>query len=172
MYFIILTSGAVLHAHGLTSVQTADQAARALAPVAGRFAFVRFSFGIIGTGLLAVPVLSSSAAYAVKEFLGMHGSLRDKPLQRPAFYGLIAASTLAGLAMNFAHLDPIRALFVAAVINGIVAPPVLVLVVLLGSDRRFMKSRTSGPWSRVLTWTATGLMAAAAVALIATSVMR
>jgi NRAMP (natural resistance-associated macrophage protein)-like metal ion transporter len=170
MYAIILTSAAVLNAHGKTDVQTADQAANALAPVAGPFAFVLFSVGIIGTGLLAVPVLSGSAAYAVKEFLGLRGSLRDSPLHRPVFYGLIAASTLAGLAMNFLHLDPIRALFVAALVNGLVAPPVLVLVVLLGSDRRFMGARVSGTWSRALTWAATLLMSAAAVFLIATLV--
>jgi Mn2+/Fe2+ NRAMP family transporter len=170
MYSIILTSAVVLNAHGKTDVQTADQAANALAPLAGPFAFVLFSVGIIGTGLLAVPVLSGSAAYAVKEFLGLRGSLRDTPLHRPVFYGLIAASTLAGLAMNFLHLDPIRALFVAALVNGLVAAPVLVLVVLLGSDRRLMGARASGPWSRTLTWAATLLMGAAAVFLVATLV--
>jgi Mn2+/Fe2+ NRAMP family transporter len=170
MYAIILTSAVVLNAHGRTDVQTADQAANALAPLAGPFAFVLFSVGIIGTGLLAVPVLSGSAAYAVKEFLGLRGSLRDTPQQRPVFYGLIAASTLAGLAMNFLHLDPIRALFVAALVNGLVAAPVLVLVVLLGSDRRLMGARASGPWSRTLTWAATLLMGAAAVFLVATLV--
>jgi Mn2+/Fe2+ NRAMP family transporter len=170
MYSIILTSAVVLNAHGKTDVQTAEQAANALAPLAGPFAFVLFSVGIIGTGLLAVPVLSGSAAYAVKEFLGLRGSLRDTPLHRPVFYGLIAASTLAGLAMNFLHLDPIRALFVAALVNGLVAAPVLVLVVLLGSDRRLMGARASGPWSRTLTWAATLLMGAAAVFLVATLV--
>jgi NRAMP (natural resistance-associated macrophage protein)-like metal ion transporter len=172
MYFIILTSGAVLHAHGKTSVQTAAQAAEALAPLAGPFAFVLFAVGLIGTGLLAVPILSGSAAYAVKEFLGLKGSLATKARYRPAFYGVIAAATAAGVVMNFMHVDPIRALFTAAVINGAVAPPLLVLIVLLGSDRGFMKNRVSGPWSKVLTWIAAGAMATATVAMLVTTVAR
>jgi Mn2+/Fe2+ NRAMP family transporter len=172
MYFIILTSGAVLHAHGKTSVQTAAQAAEALAPLAGPLAFVLFALGLIGTGLLAVPILSGSAAYAVKEFLGLKGSLATKARYRPSFYGVIAAATLAGVGINFAQLDPIRALFTAAVINGAVAPPLLVLIVLLGSDRSFMKDRVSGPWSKGLTWIATGLMAVATVGMLAAIVMR
>ena len=172
MYFIILTSGAVLHAHGKTSVQTAAQAAEALAPLAGPFAFVLFAVGLIGTGLLAVPILSGSAAYAVKEFFGLKGSLATKARYRPAFYGVIAAATAAGVLMNFMHIDPIRALFLAAVINGAVAAPLLILIVLLGSDRGFMKGRVSGPWSRVLTWITTGAMATATVAMLVTIAVR
>jgi NRAMP (natural resistance-associated macrophage protein)-like metal ion transporter len=171
MYFIILTSAAVLHAHGKSDVQTADQAAQALAPLAGPFAFILFSAGMIGTGLLAVPILSSSAAYAVKEFAGLRGSLASKAWYSPAFYGVIAAATLAGVALNFLHIDPIRALFLAAVLNGVVAPPLLVLITLLGSDRRFMKDRVSGPWSRLLTWAAATLMTLAALAMLVTLVL-
>jgi len=165
MYFIILTSAAVLHAHGQTSVQTADQAAAALAPLAGPFAFIVFSVGLIGAGLLAIPILTGSAAYAVKEFFGLGGTLASKPQQHPTFYLILTLATLAGVAMNFAHLDPIRALFIAAVINGVVAPPLLVLIVLLGSDHAMMKRYVSGKVSLALTAIATGFMGVAAITM-------
>jgi Mn2+/Fe2+ NRAMP family transporter len=168
MYSILLTSASVLHAHGKTDIQTAEQAAEALAPLAGPFAFVLFSAGIIGTGLLAIPILAGSAAYAAKEFLGIKGALSVKPIYRPTFYGILVAAVLAGVAINFLGVNPIRALFVTAVINGVVAPPLMALIVLLGSDRKFMADKVSGPWSRALTWAATALMGAAAVALLAT----
>ena len=166
MYFIILTSAAVLHAHGKTNVQTANDAAQALAPFLGPFAFVAFSLGLIGTGLLAIPILSGSAAYALKEFMGWKGALAMKPRYRPTFYGIIAAATLVGVAMNFIQLDPIKALFYSAMINGLVAPPLMVLIVLLGADRGIMKGKVSGALSKVLTWIATGAMTAAAAALV------
>jgi len=165
MYFIILTSAAVLHAHGKTGVQTADQAAAALAPLAGPFAFLVFSVGLIGAGLLAIPILTGSAAYAIKEFFGLGGSLASKPRQRPTFYLILTLATVAGVAMNFIHLDPIRALFIAAVINGVVAPPLLLLIVLLGLDRAVMKRYVSGNVSLALTGMATVLMAAAAITM-------
>ena len=168
MYFIILTSGAVLHAHGNAQVQTASQAAAALAPLAGPFAFIVFAIGMIGSGLLAIPILSGSAAYALKEFLGLPGRLASKPRYRPTFYIMLAVATLIGVAMNFMRLDPIRALFITAVINGVVAPPLLALIVLLGADRRVMKSSVSGRLSLTLTWAATGLMSLAAIAMFAT----
>ncbi|GAC1652979.1 MAG: Nramp family divalent metal transporter [Candidatus Dormibacteraceae bacterium] len=168
MYFIIFTAAAVLHAHGKTDIQTADQAAEALAPLAGPWAFVLFAGGMIGTGLLAIPILSGSAAYAVKEFFGLKGALSVKPWYRPTFYGVMALATIAGVALNLLRIDPIRALYITAVINGIVAPPLLVLIVLLGSDRNFMADRVSGRLSKFLTWLATGVMAAAAVALLVT----
>jgi len=169
MFFIILVAGAVLHAHGKTGIQTADQAAQALAPIAGPYAFVLFAVGMIGTGLLAIPILSGSAAYALKEFLNLPGSLASNPRFRPTFYVIIALAVVAGIGMNYIGLDPIRALFYTAVINGLVAPPLLVLIVLLGSDRKFMEERVSGGVSKFLTWLATGLMAAAAVALVVTT---
>src|SRR5438132_6652331 len=132
MYFIILTSAAVLHAHGKTDVQTAAQAAAALAPLAGPFAFIVFSVGLIGAGLLAIPILTGSATYAIKEFLGLAGSLASKPQQRPTFYIILTLATVAGVVMNFMHIDPIRALFISAVINGVVAPPLFPLIVFLG----------------------------------------
>ena len=165
MYFIILTSAAVLHAHGKTGVQTADQAAVALAPLAGPFAFIVFSVGLIGAGLLAIPILTGSATYAIKDFFGFGGSLASKPRQRPTFYLILTLATVAGVAMNFIHLDPIRALFIAAVINGVVAPPLLLLIVLLGLDRAVMKRYVSGNVSLALTGMATVLMAAAAITM-------
>jgi NRAMP (natural resistance-associated macrophage protein)-like metal ion transporter len=168
MYFIILTSAAVLNAHGKTNVQTADQAAAALAPLAGPFAFIVFSVGLIGAGLLAIPILTGSATYAIKEFFGFGGSLASKPQQRPTFYLILTLATVAGVVMNFVHLDPIRALFIAAVINGVVAPPLLLLIVLLGADRRVMKRYVSGKVSLALTGIATTFMAVAAVTMFVT----
>ena len=168
MYFIIFTTAAVLHAHGKTDVQTADQAAQALAPLAGQWSFVLFALGMIGTGFLAVPILTGSAAYAVREFAGFKGALADKPLYRPTFYGIMVLSTLAGVAINLLGFNPIRALFVTAIINGLVAPPLLILIVLLGSDRRVMGPRVSGRASKLLTWAAAGAMSIAAIALLTT----
>src|SRR6195256_6185329 len=151
MYFFVLTSAAVLHAHGKTGVQTADQAAAALAPFAGPFAFIVFAVGLIGAGLLAIPILTGSASYPIKEFLGLPGSLASKPQQRPTFYLILTLATAAGVVMNFMHLDPIRALFISAVINGVVAPPLLVLIVLLGRDATVMRRYVSGRLSLGLT---------------------
>jgi Mn2+/Fe2+ NRAMP family transporter len=170
MYFIILTSAAALHANGKDNIQTASQAAAALAPLAGPFAFVIFSIGLIGTGLLAIPILAGSATYAAKEFLGLAGTLASKPKHRPTFYLMLVVATLAGVAMNFMHLDTIRALFITAVINGVVAPPLLVLIVLLGADRQIMKRRASGKLSLSLTWIAAVFMGAAAIAMLASLV--
>jgi NRAMP (natural resistance-associated macrophage protein)-like metal ion transporter len=168
MYFIILTSAAVLHAHGKTDVQTADQAAAALAPLAGPFAFIVFSVGLIGARLLAIPILTGSATYAIKEFFGFGGSLASKPQNRPTFYLILTLAAVAGVVMNFVHLDPIRALFIAAVINGVVAPPLLVLIVLLGADGAVMKRYVSGEVSLALTGIAAVFMAVAAISLFVT----
>lgn len=168
MYFIILTSAAVLHAHGKTDVQTADQAAAALAPLAGPFAFIVFSVGLIGAGLLAIPILTGSATYAIKEFLRLPGSLASKPQHRPTFYLILTLATVGGVLMNFAHLDPIRALFISAVINGVVAPPLLLLIVLLGADAAVMKRHVSGKLSLALTGIAAVFMAVAAITMFVT----
>jgi Mn2+/Fe2+ NRAMP family transporter len=170
MYFIILTSAAVLHAHGKTNVQTAAEAAAALAPLAGPFAFIIFSVGLIGAGLLAIPILTGSATYAIKEFFGFGGSLASKPQEQPTFYLILTLATVAGVVMNFLHLDPIRALFIAAVINGVVAPPLLLLIVSLGADRSVMKRYVSGRVSLALTGLATVFMAVAAIAMFVTIV--
>lgn len=166
MYFIILTTAAVLHAHGRTNIQTANDAAAALTPFLGPFAFAVFAVGLIGTGLLAVPILSASAAYAVKEFFGLRGSLASQPWHRPAFYLIIVAATVVGAAVNFLGIGPVRALVYAAALNGVIAPPLLVLIVLLGGDRQFMGRRVSGRLSLVLGWVAAGAMTAAAVGLL------
>jgi NRAMP (natural resistance-associated macrophage protein)-like metal ion transporter len=171
MFSIILTTAAVLHAHGNTNVQTAQQAAQALEPLAGQWSSALFALGMIGTGLLAIPILTGSAAYAIGDFLGLKGTLGDKPADRPTFYAIMAASTLIGVVINLFGIDPMRALFATAVINGIVAPPILVLIVLLGSSRAVMGPRTSGPLSRVLTWATAAAMTAAAIALLVTSLL-
>jgi Mn2+/Fe2+ NRAMP family transporter len=168
MFCIILTSGSVLHGTGHSAVQSAAQAADALRPLAGPFAFVLFSAGMIGTGLLAIPVLTGSAAYAVKEFFGFRGGLADRAAFRPTFYGLIVVAIIGGLLMNFVGIDPIKALVVTATINGIVAPPILVLIALLARDRKVMGPHRSRFWSTTLVWAAACLMGAAAVALIVT----
>jgi Mn2+/Fe2+ NRAMP family transporter len=120
---------------------------------------------MIGAGLLAIPILAGSASYAAKEFFGLRGNLASQPRYRPTFYVMLSLATIAGVAMNVAHLDPMRALFVAAVINGVVAPPLLLLIILLGADRRIMKRQASGRLSLSLTGVAALAMALAAVAM-------
>ncbi|MGA7988989.1 MAG: Nramp family divalent metal transporter [Candidatus Dormiibacterota bacterium] len=171
MYSIILTGAAVLNAAGKTNIATASQAAEALKPVAGQFAFILFSVGIIGTGLLAVPILSGSAAYAVKEFFGIPGSLADKARSRPAFYAVLTIALAGGLVISLLGINPIKALVITAIINGIVAPPMLALIALLGRDRTVMGSRRSGPLSTALLWATTGVMTAAGLALLVTAVI-
>jgi NRAMP (natural resistance-associated macrophage protein)-like metal ion transporter len=169
MYSILLTGAAVLHASGHTNVATAAQAAQALQPVAGPFAFILFSVGIIGTGLLAIPILSGSATYAVKEFFGMKGTLADKARSRPAFYAVLTVALAGGLVISLLGIDPIKALVITAIINGVVAPPMLALIALLGRDRSVMGDRTSGPLSNALLWLTTGLMTLAALGLLVTA---
>ncbi len=170
MYFIMLTSAAVLHAHGRTDVQTAEQAAEALAPLAGQWSSALFAAGMIGTGLLAIPVLTGSAAYAVRDFFGLKGALADKPTYRPTFYGIMVLSTAIGITINLLEVESMRALFLTAIINGLVAPPILILIVLLGSSRDVMGARTSGRLSKTLTWATAAVMSAAAIALVASLV--
>jgi NRAMP (natural resistance-associated macrophage protein)-like metal ion transporter len=171
MYSIILTSAAVLHDSGKTSISTAAEAAQALQPVAGPFAFILFSVGIIGTGLLAVPILSGSAAYAVKEFFGLRGTLADKARSRPAFYAVLTLALAGGLVISLLGIDPIKALVITAIINGIVAPPMLALIALLGRDRGVMGARRSGALSNGLLWITTAVMTVAALALLVTFIL-
>jgi Mn2+/Fe2+ NRAMP family transporter len=166
-FFIMVTSAATLHAHGHTNIQTATEAAQALEPLAGRFAYILFAAGIIGTGLLAVPVLAGSAAYAIEEAMQWRVGLEMKPRRALKFYGTLGAATLAGLAMNFIHLDPIKALFVAAVINGILAAPVMALMMLLTQKRKVMEQFTLPLYLKILGWAgATAMCAASAVFLV------
>jgi Mn2+/Fe2+ NRAMP family transporter len=137
-FFIILTAASTLHAHGITNVSTCEQAASALEPIAGRFAAVLFVCGIVGTGLLAVPVLGASAAYGIAEGCNWRASLEYTPSQAPRFYGVICVATVIGLVMNFLHIDPVKALVWAAVLNGIVAAPLMIVIMLMASSRKVM----------------------------------
>jgi NRAMP (natural resistance-associated macrophage protein)-like metal ion transporter len=167
-FFIMLTAAATLHVHGKTHIETAAQAAEALRPVAGRFAFLLFGAGIIGTGLLTVPVLAGSAAYAISEALRWRTGLERKPREAVGFYGVLSAATLLGLGLTFTSLDPIRALFWSAVINGVVAAPVMVMMMLMAANRKVMGEFVLTGWLRVMGWAATGVMTAAALGLFAT----
>jgi NRAMP (natural resistance-associated macrophage protein)-like metal ion transporter len=166
--FIMLTTAATLNAHNITDIQTSSQAAEALRPIAGSFAFVVFALGIIGTGLLAVPVLAGSAAYALGEALGWRVGLAQRPARAQAFYAAIAIATVLGAAENFTSLDPIKALFWSAVINGVAAVPIMAIIMLMASQPKVMGRFTLGPWLKSLGWLATAAMALAAVGMIAT----
>ena len=166
--FIILTTAATLHAHGITDIQTSAQAAEALRPIAGPLAFFVFALGIIGTGLLALPVLAGSSAYALGETFGWHVGLARKPGRAKAFYATIAVATLVGVALNFSPIDPIKALFWSAVINGVVAVPVMALMMHLSSHRAAMGTFKLSAGLKLVGWIATLVMAAAAVGLFAT----
>jgi NRAMP (natural resistance-associated macrophage protein)-like metal ion transporter len=167
-YFIILTAAVALYAHGIRNIQTSTQAAEALRPVAGRFAFLLFSLGVVGTGLLAVPVLAGSSAYAVGESRRWSVGLEKAPLAAWRFYGVIAVSTLVGILLNVIHLDPVKALFWSAVVNGVVAAPIMVMIMLLASRRKVMGSFKLSPRLKILGWTATLVMASVTIAMFAT----
>ena len=167
-FFIILTSAVTLHAHGKTDIQSATQAAEALRPVAGDFAFALFTAGIIGTGLLAVPVLAGSAAYAVSGVFGWSASLERQALQAKRFYGVLAAATLIGLGLNFTSIDPIKALFWAAVINGVLAGPVMVVIMLMATNPAVMSQFIISRRLRITGWLATAVMLIAAGGLFVT----
>jgi len=159
--FIVFAAAATLNVRGITTIETAAQAAQALQPVAGRFAFLLFAFGIVGTGLLAVPVLAGSAAYAVSEMLGRRASLDSKPLNARLFYGTIAATTLAGALLQSVGINPVRALYWSAVINGVLAAPLMALMMLIVTNPRAMGHLTLGRRGAALGWAATAIMAGA-----------
>ena len=158
---IVFATAATLHANGVRDITTSSQAAEALRPIAGQFAFAMFAVGIIGTGLLAVPVLAGSAAYAVTEMAGKAGSLDAKPLSARLFYGTIAATTLAGAALSGIGIDPARALYWAAVVNGVLAGPLMVIMMLIVRNPRAMGRLTVSRTQMVFGWAATGVMIAA-----------
>ncbi len=168
-YFIILTTAVTLHAHGKTDIDSAAQAAEALRPIAGIFASLLFSLGVIGTGLLALPVLGGSAAYAVGEALRWPVGLERKAKAAKAFYAVLAVATLVGLALNFTKVDPIKALVWAAIINGVTAAPVMCFMMLLASRRKVMGKLTLPAYLKILGWTATAMMALAAAGMLLTS---
>lgn len=165
MYFIILATAATLFKAGQTNIQSATDAAQALRPIAGAASGILLAVGLIGSGLLAVPILTGSAAYAVSEAFGWKYGLDRKPGRAKQFYGVIAASTLVGMLINFVGINPIDALFWTAVINGLIAPPLLVLLMLVSNNRKVMGNKVNGLTSNVLGWVATGVMFVAAIAL-------
>jgi Mn2+/Fe2+ NRAMP family transporter len=168
MYFIILATGATLFHTGKTHIASAADAARALEPLVGHFATALFGIGLIGAGMLAVPILTGSSAYAVAESFGWQRGLDKKPRRAARFYLLIAASTLVGMFINFTKVNAITALFWTAVLNGFLAPPLLVLIMMISNNRAIMGNRVNGRVVNALGWTATVVMFAAAVALVFT----
>jgi NRAMP (natural resistance-associated macrophage protein)-like metal ion transporter len=166
--FIVVTTAATLHAHGVTNIQTSAQAAEALKPLAGDFAFALFACGIIGTGLLALPVLAGSAAYALGEALRWRVGLARLWYQAGTFYATIAVATAIGTVMNFLPIDPIKALFWSAVINGVVAVPIMVIMMLVATRRQVMGEFVLSPRLRFMGWLSTATMALAALVMIGT----
>jgi len=169
-FFIILSTGATLHLSGINHIQSSAQAAEALRPIAGDFTFLLFAMGIIGTGLLAVPVLAGSAGYAVAEAAGWHGSLSARLDQGEGrgFYSVIAAATVGGVILCFTPMDPVRELFWSAVINGVIAIPIMVVMMLIASSRQVMGAQVIGVRLRVMGWLATAAMAVTVVAMLVT----
>jgi NRAMP (natural resistance-associated macrophage protein)-like metal ion transporter len=166
--FIIITAAATLNAHGVTDIQTSAQAAEALRPIAGVFTFAVFAAGIIGIGLLAVPVLAGSAAYALGEALGWPTGLSRLPRDAKAFYGTIAVATLIGILINFVHLDPIKALFWSAVVNGVVAVPLMAVIMAMSRQPRVMGSFTISRPLWAMGWLTTAVMGVVVAAMFAT----
>jgi NRAMP (natural resistance-associated macrophage protein)-like metal ion transporter len=166
MYFIILTAGATLHRAGLREVETARQAAEALRPLAGDAAYLLFALGLIGSGLLAIPILAGSASFAVAEVFGWRAGLDLRPGPGHRFYLVFAGAVAVGLALDLIHASPIRMMFLSAVVNGVLAPPLLILVVLVGSNRRIMGTHASSPALAALGWLAVVVMSAATLALL------
>jgi NRAMP (natural resistance-associated macrophage protein)-like metal ion transporter len=169
-FFIILTTAAVLNANGVKDIHTAADAANALRPLAGELTFVMFSLGIIGTGLLAIPVLAGAAAYGVADAFGWPATLEAKAPEAVGFYTIIAAATIIGLALGFTSLDPIKMLIWSAVLNGIVAVPIMVAMMLIVSSTKIMQRFRAKPWLIVLGWLGTAVMAIAVLALLWTSI--
>jgi len=166
MFFIIAACGSVLFAHGITNINTAAQAAQALRPFAGSATFWLFAAGIIGMGLLAIPVMAGASAYAISESIGKHQGLNSKLKQASAFYGVIIISMFIGLTLNFLGLNPIKALIYSAVLNGIVAPIILVLILLIARSRHIMGEWKNGKLTAGLGWFLTIMMAISGIAAI------
>jgi NRAMP (natural resistance-associated macrophage protein)-like metal ion transporter len=168
MFFIIAGTAATLHRAGATHIESAAQAAQALRPLAGSFATVLFGLGLAGAGLLAIPVLTGSAAYAVAELFSWRAGLGERPRRAPWFYGVIIVSTTVGMLINFTGINPIDALVVTAVINGFLTPPLLALLMLASNNRAVVGNRVNGPLLNVIGWATTIIMAAAVVGLVLT----
>jgi NRAMP (natural resistance-associated macrophage protein)-like metal ion transporter len=169
MFFIILATAATLHASGRTEIESARQAAEALRPLAGDGAYLLFAVGLIGTGLLAVPILAGSASFAIAEVFDWRAGLDLTPRRGRRFYLVFAGAVVAGMALNLIETNPIRMLFLSAVLNGLLAPPLLLLIMLVGNNRAIMGEHANGPWLNLLGWLATAVMFLAAVAFFVTS---
>ena len=165
-YFIILATAVTLNVAGITDINTAAQAASALRPLAGEFAYTLFAFGILGVGLIGVPVLAGSAAYAISEAMGWRWGLERKATDAWGFYGVIAVSVLAGLGIQYLPISPMKALFWSAVINGVVAVPLMAVIILLVSKKSVMGVYTASRQLVILGWIATAVMGAAAVRML------
>lgn len=165
-FFIILTTAVTLNLHGITDIQTSAQAAAALRPIAGEFAFLLFSAGIIGTGLLAIPVLAGSSAYAMAGAFKWKSSLERTPMQAKQFYGTITVSTLIGIALGFTSIDPIKALYWSAVINGVISVPIMVVMMLMAVRPEIMGQFVISTRLRIMGWLATLIMAVAVAAML------
>jgi len=168
---IIVTAAATLHVAGKTDVDSAQTAAEALRPMAGAFAYLIFALGIIGTGLMAVPVLAGSAAYAIGEALRWPVGLGRRPKEARAFYTTLAIATAGGTMLNFLPVDPIRALYWSAVINGVAVAPIIVVMMNLATSRRVVARFTLSPWLRVIGWLTVVIMGLCVVGLIVSSVI-
>ncbi len=167
-YFVILASAATLHAAGKTDIQTATEAAQALRPLSGVGATILFALGLIGCGFLAVPVLTGSSAYAIGEAFGWNCGLNEKFRKARRFYGIIIVSTMVGMLINFLRIAPVTALFWTAVINGVLAPPLLVMIMLVSNNHKVMGKRVNGRLSNIIGWSTAAIMSAAAIGMFAT----
>jgi len=167
-YFVILAAASTLHVAGHTNIQSTTEAAQALRPLAGDASALLFALGLIGSGFLAVPVLTGSSAYAVAETFGWECSLDDKPKQAKQFYAVIAGSTLVGLLINLLGLNPIAALFWTAVINGLISPPLLIVIMLISNNRKVMGKNVNRLGANILGWTTVAIMFAAAIGMVLT----
>jgi len=168
MFFIIVATASTLGAHGINNIDTATDAAQALKPIAGNFAFILFALGVIGTGMLAVPVLSGSASYAISETFGWKEGLNEKFKKARGFYAVITVATILGLLVNFSGIPPFKMLYYTAVLNGLIAPPLMILILLISSNPRIMGKYTNGKFSNWMGITITLMMTLAALALIIT----
>src|SRR5207248_8372765 len=169
MYFIMLSAAATLHRAGRVDIETSRQAAEALRPLAGNAAYLLFALGLIGTGLLAVPILAGSASFATAELFGWRSGLDLSPRRGRRFYLVFAGAIVGGMLLDAFRMNPIRMLFLSAVLNGVLAPPLLALVMLVSNNALIMGEHTNGVWLNVLGWAATAVMAAAAAAFFLTA---
>jgi len=165
-FFIVVTTASTLGAQGITDIQTADQAAQALRPLAGDLAYLLFALGIIGTGLLAVPVLAGSASYALAETFSLKEGLYRKFKQAHGFYGIITLATTIGLIINFTNIPPFKILYYTAILNGLVAPPLMVMIMLISNNKKILGDYTNKKYSNIFGWSITGIMGLCAIALV------